>query len=110
MKTKHFLPLAIIALMTISISSFAQDSKWNKRHPRRTEVNDRLKNQNARIDNKVADGKMSIREADKLHAEDHHMRREERRMAANDNGHVTKGEQARLNRQENRTSRQIRRH
>ena len=109
MKTKHFLPLAI-ALMTLSISSFAQDSKWNKRHPRRTEVNDRLRNQNARIDNKAGNGKMSGQEAAKLHAEDHHIRREERRMAAKDNGHITKPEQARLNRQENRVSRQIRRH
>jgi hypothetical protein len=110
MKTKHFLPFAIVALLAIANSTFAQDGQWAKDHPRRSEVNSRLANQHARIDNKEANGKMSTAEASKLHREDHTIRKEERNMASRDNGHITKRDQARLNRQENHVSRQIRRH
>jgi hypothetical protein len=106
MKAKHLLPLAIVALLGISVSSFAQDGK----HPRRAEVNGRLSNQNARIHDKVEDGKMSKGEAAKLHTEDHAIRKEEHRMASRHDGHITKPEQRRLNRQENHVSRQIKRH
>ena len=110
MKTKHLLPLAIVALLSISVSSFAQETKWDKNHPRRDQVNDRLKNQNERIDRKEADGKMSPAEASKLHHEDHAIRKEERNMASRHDGHITKAEQNKLNRQENHVSRQIKRH
>jgi hypothetical protein len=79
-------------------------------HPRRTEVNHRLANQNRRIDRKVADGDMSKKEAGKLHHEDHQIRHEERDMASQDNGHITKQEQKTLNQQENGVSKQIRNH
>ena len=110
MKTKYLLPMAVIAILALSNSTFAQESKWDKDHPRRDQVNDRLENQNARINDKVEDGKMSKAEASKLHKEDHAIRKEERHMATKDNGHITKAEQRRLNRQENHVSRQIRRH
>ncbi|HVM86648.1 MAG TPA: hypothetical protein VMT76_00570 [Puia sp.] len=106
MKTKHLLPFAIVALLSISVSSFGQDGS----HPRRAEVNGRLANQNARIHDKVEDGKMSKEEAAKLHTEDHAIRKEEQRMASRHDGHITKHEQHKLNRQENHVSRQIRRH
>ncbi|MBS1972925.1 MAG: hypothetical protein JST13_01135 [Bacteroidetes bacterium] len=106
MKTKHLAPLAIAALLGISISSFAQDGT----HPRRAEVNGRLANQNARIHDKVEDGNMGRAEAAKLHSEDHAIRKEEQRMASRHDGHITRYEQRKLNRQENYVSRQIRRH
>jgi hypothetical protein len=110
MKTKFLLSMAIVALLGITNSAFAQDSKWDKNHPRRDQVNDRLANQNARIHDKVEDGQMGKGEAARLHREDHSIRKEERRMASRDGGHITKADQHRLNRQENHVSRQIRRH
>jgi hypothetical protein len=79
-------------------------------HPRRHEVNSRLANQNKRIDRKEDDGKMSKKEANKLHKEDHQIRQEERDMASQNGGHITKQEQKTLNQQENHVSRQIKNH
>jgi|SRR5450432_166014 len=82
----------------------------NGGHPRRNEVNARLANQNRRIDRKEADGQMSKKEANKLHKEDHQIRQEERDMASQDGGHITKQEQKTLNQQENGVSKKIKNH
>jgi hypothetical protein len=79
-------------------------------HPRRAEVNLRLARQNYRIDKKVDEGKMSGKEAAKLHTEDHQIRQEEKDMASQDGGHITKQEQKTLNQQENHVSQQIKNH
>jgi hypothetical protein len=112
MKLKFIIPIAIVALLGISKTTFAQvqDADWAKNHPRREEVNGRLANQNARISNKVANGKMGVAEAAKLHSEDHAIRGEERSMAKKDGGHITKADKAKINRQENRVNRRIIRH
>ena len=77
------------------------------KHPRRKQVNKRLKNQNKRIDAKVKDGQMSKAEAHDLHKQDHQIRHEEKDMAKNDGGHISKGEQKDLNQQENQVSHEI---
>jgi len=98
----------IAALSGIAASSMAQaETTWQENHPRRTEVNDRLANQNRRIDNEVKDGQISAGRAAYLHHEDHQIRNEERAMASQDGGHVTRSEQRVLNQQENHVSRQI---
>ena len=106
---KRFITVLILTV-GIGFASYAQDGTWAKNHPRRHEVNSRLANQNARVDNKVADGKMSKAEAAKIHKEDHQIRQEERDMAAQNHGHITKQEQKVLNHQENKVSRQIKNH
>jgi len=109
MKTiTKILPFAMMAAIGISISSGAMaETKWEKEHPRRDQVNDRLENQNKRIHNEVKEGEMSKAEAAKLHKEDHQIRQEERDMAAQNGGHITKQEQKVLNQQENAVSKQI---
>lgn len=97
--------VALIAGIMICGTSFAGD--WRSNHPRRTEVNSRLNNQNRRINQGVKSGKLTRGQARQLHAEDHGTRQEERAMASQHGGHITKGEQRELNRQENQTSRQI---
>ena len=87
-----------------------QKAQWDKDHPRRAEVNSRLKNQNARTDNKVANGKMSKAEGAKIHAEDHAIRKEERSDAKANGGHITKAEKKHINHQENKVSHQIKTH
>jgi hypothetical protein len=100
--------LAAAALVTTCLASPALGGdSWQDNHPRRAEVNQRLANQNARIKDGVKDGQLTHAQASQLHAEDHAIRTEERGMAAEHGGHLTKGEQRQLNRQENRVSRQI---
>jgi hypothetical protein len=50
---------------------------------------------------------MSHVQATRLHRDDHQIRREERLMASQDGGHITRQEDRALNQQENRVSRQI---
>ena len=110
MKTKVLSYAMVILCITLTQSVFAGTGHWSQTHPRRAEVNQRLNNQNRRIDNKVKDGKMSRAEAGRLHHQDHQIRHEERAMASQNHGHITKQEQKTLNQQENGTSRRIRNH
>ena len=99
--------LALVASL-LSVSAFAEGKgEWKKNHPRRAEVNGRLKNQNKRIKEGVEDGKITKEQAAELHKEDRHIRKEERAMAAKNGGHITKAEQRKLNRQENKVSMEI---
>ena len=102
-------------LVTVIVSIFLYggmipvyaESDWAKDHPRRSQVNKRLKNQNHRINEKVKNGEMTKTEAKKLHREDRNIRQEERLMAKQNGGHITKQEQRTLNQQENQVSREI---
>ena len=106
MKTKIFL-LAMTAFLGFSTVTFAQEGKWNREHPRRDEVNDRLKNQNKRIHEEVKEGDMTKEQAERLRNKDKQIRKEERRMAAKNGGHLTREQQERLNKRENNISRRI---
>ncbi len=97
---------ALLAMLSLATPAMA-DPGWNAAHPRRAEVNGRLANQNRRIDAGVRDGELSRGEARRLHGEDRSIRREERRMAWRDGGHITGRDQRIINRQENGVSRQI---
>jgi uncharacterized protein HemX len=83
------------------------ETQWQKNHPRRTEVNARLQNQNKRINQEVKEGELTKGQAAKLHTEDQQIRQEERDMASQNGGHITKSEQKVLNQQENAVSNQI---
>ncbi len=95
------------ALTGFCASALADETQWQKDHPRRTEVNSRLANQNARIHNEVKSGEISKGQAQQLRAEDHRIRQEERTMASTNGGHITKTEKRALNQQENQVSKQI---
>lgn len=85
----------------------AAQTQWQKDHPRRTQVNDRLKNQNKRITNEVKDGQINKSQAQALRSNDKTVRGEERAMASQDNGHITKTDQKALNQQLNQNSKAI---
>jgi hypothetical protein len=95
-----------IAFMGLSTNALA-DTTWQKNHPRRTEVNGRLRNQNNRIRTEVKNGQLSKNQALALHRDDHQIRTEERDMASQNGTHITKQEQNTLNQQENAVSGQI---
>ena len=98
--------LAFMTAASIASSAMA-DTPWQQGHPRREEVNNRLGNQNARIHQEVKEGDITRQQAASLHQDDHQIRQEERAMASQNGGHITKLEQASLNQQENGVSRQI---
>jgi hypothetical protein len=106
MKSKLLFSALFVAFLGIANVSMAQDG-FAKNHPRRAEVNERLQNQDHRINHKMRDGNISRRQAYHMHQRDHQIRHEERRMAYRHGGHITKHEQYRLNRQENHMSRRI---
>lgn len=102
---------AAIALLAVFAAAMAEsaiaESKFAEKHPRRHQVNKRLNNQNKRINQEVKNGEISKGQAAKLHKEDRQIRREERSMASQNGGHITKQEQRTLNQQENAVSKQI---
>lgn len=119
MKFTRILPIVIFTvLLSVSAGVLAADAQptptgqqahknWNKNHPRRHEANHRLNNQNKRIHKEVKEGEISKGQAANMHREDHQIRQEERSMASQNGGHITKQEQKTLNQQENGVSNQI---
>jgi len=98
--------LSVLASASVG-SAFAAEGQWAKNHPRREQVNERLQNQDQRINQVRREGEISKGQAANLHREDRQIRREERAMASQNGGHITKQEQRTLNQQENAVSRQI---
>ena len=102
--------VTFVAGLAMASSAFAaepKDTTWQKNHPRREQVNDRLANQNKRIKNEVKEGDLTKAQAKALHKDDRQIRKEERLMASQNGGHITKQEQKTLNQQENAVSAQI---
>jgi hypothetical protein len=106
--TIKILSIVAVAATLFSMSSnvFA-DTRFQATHPRREQVNARLQNQNNRIGDELREGEINRRQAAFLHGEDHQIRTEERFFASRNGSHITLGEQALLNRQENAVSGQI---
>jgi len=96
-----------VTLAGIATPALADDTQWQKNHPRREQVNNRLANQNKRIHQQVKQGDLTKAQAAKLHKDDRQIRKEERMMASQNGGHITKSEQKTLNQQENKVSQQI---
>jgi hypothetical protein len=87
-------------------TSFAQ-TNWQRHHPRRVEVNSRLRHQNRRIDAGLKDHQLTRSEAHQLHSEDRSVRYQERVDAAGHDSHITKAEQRQINHEQNGISGQI---
>ena len=104
---------AVHAVATLVLSAglagvaVAQESQWEKHHPRRDQVNDRLENQNKRINKDLKQGDITQQQAAALHKDDRGIRQEERDMARIDGGHITALDQKALNQQENTLSKDI---
>ena len=108
MKTTHL--TIIITLFIILASGFSPayaQGRWAQNHPRRAEVNSRLALQNQRIHQERRSGEISGLQAFRMHLQDRQIRRGERLMARHNGGHITRQQQHRLNRQENRVSKEI---
>ncbi len=110
MNRRHFeMKIVFAVVLTGSLVGVASaaDTPFQKNHPRREQVNARLANQNKRIHQEVKEGELTRGQAVALHKEDGQIRAEERLMASQNGGHITKLEQRTLNQQENAVSKQI---
>lgn len=76
-------------------------------HPRVNEVDQRLENQQSRIDQGLANGTMSGKQAARDESHDANIARRESIDEAKHGGHLTKGEQNRLNHSLNKNSGRI---
>jgi hypothetical protein len=104
---KQILIAAMLSTLGLAAMAQAPASTWDAAHPRRAEVNARLAHQNQRIQKEVASGQITPAQGARLHHEDHQIRQEERAMASQNGGHITRAEQRALNQQENKVSHQI---
>ncbi|MBS0220008.1 MAG: hypothetical protein JSR91_04620 [Proteobacteria bacterium] len=95
------------ALVAGAAGNAFADTPWERHHPRREQVNDRLENQSRRINHEYRGGELTHRQAHQLHRDDRGIRYEERRMARLDGGHITRADGYALNQQENAVSRMI---
>ena len=108
--TRHcrLVALALGVLLSSVVAGNAMaETKWEKAHPRRDQVNDRLQRQNLRIHREVREGDLTKAQAAQLRRDDQKIRREESLMASQNGGHITKSEQRVLNQQENVVSKAI---
>ncbi len=98
--------LAIALGLVTAASSIALAAKgdWKKNHPRRAEVVGRAKHEEKKNNDAAEDGKITSGQAARLNKQDERIKRQEQRQARRNGGHITKGEQAKDNREENRVN------
>jgi hypothetical protein len=96
----------LVCAALISTQSMAQTAPVPD-HPRENEVNQRLDNQQARIDQGLKNGTMTGQQAARDEKHDENIAQREAVDESKHNGHITKAEQNRLNRSENKNSKRI---
>lgn len=99
--------VAVLLIGTLLGAGTSSADSWQRHHPRRVEVNSRLRHQNRRINAGLRDHQLTRSEAQQLRSEDHSIRHQERYDAAADGSHITKAEKRQLNAEENGVSGQI---
>jgi hypothetical protein len=95
------------AAQTQSNTSGAGPGVDDPGHPRVNEVNQREQNQQDRIANGLKNGTMTPGQAAHVEKQEQHIENQEKRDMAKNNGHLTKAEQKQLNKEQNKTSREI---
>ena len=109
--TNRFRTIVITGLVAGSMltsSAFAQTPDADVAgHPRVNEIDQRLENQQTRINNGINDGQLNARQAARDEKRDAKISQELSRDEAKHNGHITKAEQRKMNRQLNKNSKKI---
>jgi hypothetical protein len=98
MKARTVILSAGLFLALAALPAFAQSS---------AEIQQRTDNQQERIANGVKSGQLTPGETRNLESKEAGLNREERNMRAQDNGHLTAADKAKLNHQQNHLSKQI---
>ena len=102
----HLNVAGLVCAALISSHSMAQTAPVPD-HPRENEVNQRLDNQQARINQGLANGTMTGQQAARDEKHDENIAQREAVDESKHNGHITKAEQSRLNKSENKNSKRI---
>ncbi len=108
---KSFLTLACATMLgSLAVPNSASAGlPFFRSHPRVNEVSGRLNNQQGRINNGVASGRLNAQQAGRLQRGDQRIQQRETRDMAMNGGHLTGRETMNLNRAENRQSGRINR-
>ena len=110
------LSLAVIAvsLMVPAMRVYADNpgnptgGQFAKKHPRRNQVNKRVKNQRSRINKDVKNGSLTTQQANQLKSNDAAIKAQEHADVKANGGSLTKPEQKQINQEENANSTLIR--
>jgi len=112
--TKSLLILAASGLMFVGAAAAQQDNtsgagagKVDPGHPRVNQVNKREQNQQNRIANGVKSGQLTPGETRRLERGEQRLQNNEKKDMAKDNGHLTRQDQHKLNREANHMSKRI---
>ncbi len=110
---KLSLMLLAVSLLTPAMRVHADNpgnptgGNFAKNHPRRNQVNKRVKNQRKRINKDVASGKLTAQQGQQLKANDAAIKQQEHADVKANGGYITKPEQKQLNQEENANSKLI---
>ena len=99
------LPVAAAFAILLSAPAFAQDV--DPGHPHVNEIQGRIDNQENRVNQGIGQGQINGKQAARDEARDARVERQLQRDEAKHGGHITKGEQAKLNRELNHNSKAI---
>ncbi len=106
--TRTIVAVGALSLLAGAMAVQAQEAgEFAARHPRRAEVNRRVRRQNNRINQGVARGQLSPQEAQQLRANDGAIKAQEQADVRANGGYLTKGEKRQLNQEENANSQLI---
>jgi hypothetical protein len=114
MKATQYLKMALIvisvgfmSLATAKDKDTDKDKDFAKDHPRRAEVNERIRSERRRIKEGMKSGKISPEEGKRLLGELDGVKAEEKAEVKANGGYLTKTEQKQLNQELNQDSKQI---
>lgn len=106
LRNSALITLASLFIAGAAVPAFAENA-WDRHHPRRDEVNDRIAHQERRITQERREGELSRGQARAMRGQLAGVRAQERYDARFDGSHITRHEQGQLNRELNYTSREI---
>jgi hypothetical protein len=113
MMKKLSLAVLAVSLMVPAMGISAENpgnptgGKFAKRHPRRNQVNKRVKNQRARINQGLKNGTLTQQQAQQLRSNDAAIKAQEHADVKANGGYLTKQEQGQINQEENANSKLI---
>jgi hypothetical protein len=81
--------------------------QFARKHPRRNQVNKRVRNQRARINQGVENGSLTPQQAGQLKANDRAIKQQEHADVKANGGYLTKAQRRQLNKEENANSQLI---
>jgi len=95
------------ALVSLAAGATQADTRWDRHHPRQDQVLDRTHRQERRITEERREGDLTAAQAHRLRADDHAIAAEDHAFSRYNGGYITPGEQAMMNRQENRVGEHV---